>query len=152
MRLAVGACHGDRPVPKAWSCHILNLSHYLDWSLWLLRWRVWGRGRGSSLLTRQARIHLTRWRWRSKATSTRGSHWSVIGGGRSRHTLADGFSFYLDKYAPLWHVANISSSIMFSRGQAYHEMSMQCSFIIQTKSIIADRRDIPQIWSNIYHL
>lgn len=74
MCLAVGAVHGDWPVSKARSCHILNLSDHLDWTLWLLRWRVGGRGRRRSLLTRQARVHLSRWRRGGKATSTRGSH------------------------------------------------------------------------------
>jgi len=74
MRLAVRTVHGDRPVPKARSLHILNLSHNLDRTLWLLGWRVGCRWRGGSLLARQARVHLSRWRWGGKATSARGSH------------------------------------------------------------------------------
>jgi len=72
--LTMRTCHCDRPVSETRSCHILNLSHHLDWSLGLLWCRIWGGRRRSSLLSRQARVHLSRRRWRGKATSSTSGH------------------------------------------------------------------------------
>jgi len=85
--LTMRTCHCDRPVSETRSCHILNLSHHLDWSLGLLWCRIWGGRRRSSLLSRQARVHLSRRRWRGKATSSTSGHGVVIGGRSCRHSL-----------------------------------------------------------------